>query len=89
MTASAKCRLRSLPQTVLSLAVTRPIEIVGEAAAHVTVETQRAIDLPWREVIATRNRYIHGYGDVDCRIVWAIVTRDLPGLVQRLASGLS
>lgn len=70
---------------VLSLALVRLLEIVGEAANRVPVEVQdRYTDIPWREIIGLRNRLIHGYGAIDLDIVWRIITADLPPLIEAL-----
>jgi len=67
------------------LAITRLLEIVGEAARNVSTETKNlAAELPWREIAGTRDRLIHGCFAVDLNIVWQIVTFDLPLLVNRL-----
>ncbi len=69
---------------VRALAVVRLLEIVGEAAAGVSPQT-RAFrpDVPWGEMVGLRNRLIHGYDAVDLDIVWQIVSKDLPVLIQR------
>lgn len=74
----------------LTLALTRLLEIVGEAAAAVTepVHSTHA-EIPWRAIIGTRNRLIHGYFDVDKDIIWRIVSHDLPNLVVALRRLLS
>ncbi len=43
-------------------ATLRNLELIGEAATHIpdTVRTAHA-EIPWRTIIATRNRLIHGY----------------------------
>ena len=70
---------------VLSLALVRLLEIVGEAANRVPVEVQdRYTDIPWREIIGLRNRLIHGYGAIDLDIVWRIIAADLPPLIEAL-----
>jgi len=62
-------------------AVVRELEIIGEAANQVPKEIQRKfISVPWAQIIAMRNRMIHGYFAVDYRIVWDIVMTDLPSL---------
>ncbi len=70
---------------LLNLALTRLLEILGEAANRVPedIRTQYP-DLPWLQMIAVRNRLIHGYDNVDFDILWAIVKNDLPGLIAQL-----
>ena len=36
--------------------------------------------IPWREIVAMRNRLIHGYDAIDKEILWEVVTNDLPPL---------
>jgi uncharacterized protein with HEPN domain len=75
---------------MLQLALTRLVEIVGEAAGRVSPETQsRFPTVPWREAIATRHRIIHGYYLVDCDILWDTVQDDLPPLVAALEGVLA
>jgi uncharacterized protein with HEPN domain len=67
------------------LAVMKDIEIIGEAATKLSPELKAtAHDVPWTDIIGMRNRLIHAYFDIDPRIVWETVTRDLPGLARRL-----
>lgn len=69
----------------LELVLTRLVEVVGEAAARVSYETQqRHPQIPWPEIVALRNRLIHGYDAVDLNILWDIVTMDLPALIEAL-----
>jgi len=64
---------------MLQLAITRVLEIVGEAASRVTPPGRaRYADIPWHDVINTRNRIIHGYDTVDYDIVWHILNDELP-----------
>ena len=69
----------------LILALTRLLEILGEAAKAVPEERKaKAPDIPWKAIAGTRDRLIHGYFDVDLDVVWAILTIDMPGLLPRL-----
>jgi uncharacterized protein with HEPN domain len=62
-------------------ATLRNIELIGEAATRVPDEVRaRAPDVPWRLVVATRNRLIHAYLGIDNDTVWSIVRDDLPAL---------
>jgi uncharacterized protein with HEPN domain len=67
---------------MLELALVRLVEIVGEAAARVTPETRAKLpNIPWSDVVAMRNRLIHGYDSVDHDILWDTITYDLPLLL--------
>lgn len=71
----------------LSLALTRLVEIVGEAAKNVSAETAAAFpSVPWRAIAGTRDRLVHAYFDVDFDRLWQIVAVDLPSLVAMLES---
>jgi len=70
---------------VLSLALVRLLEIVGEAAARVPIEERdRYAALPWTQIIGLRNRLIHGYDSIDFDILWNILSKDMPQLVSDL-----
>ena len=70
---------------ILSLAIVRLLEILGEAAGRVPGDVRQAhATIPWSEIIGMRNRLIHGYDQVDLDIVWAVVTSYLPALVAQL-----
>jgi uncharacterized protein with HEPN domain len=73
----------------LALSLVKLIEIIGEAASRVSPQ-YRSIQtrLPWRDIIAMRNRLIHGYFDVDLDRVWDTVTDDLPPLIGELEAML-
>ena len=71
--------------TVLALALTRLLEIVGEASVHVSEAVRSAHpEIRWRAAAATRDRLVHGYYDVDLDVVWGTVRDDLPVLVGQL-----
>jgi uncharacterized protein with HEPN domain len=64
-------------------AVTRTIEIIGEAARRISDHTRNLHpELPWRDMISMRNRLIHEYDDVDLALVWETVSDDLPHLIS-------
>jgi uncharacterized protein with HEPN domain len=70
---------------MLTLAVVRLIEILGEAAKNVSDSTKmRSPDIPWRQMSGTRDRLIHAYFEVNLDIVWGIVTQDLPPMIPKL-----
>lgn len=74
----------------LNLALVRLVEIIGEAAKRVGSPTCEAHpQVPWTQIIGTRNRPIHGYDRVNFDILWRIVRDELPLLVEQLRTILS
>jgi len=70
---------------VLQLALVRLVEIVGEAAGRVSKGFQsRHTEIPWPQIIGTRNRLIHGYDFIDLDVLWQTVAEDLPALIAEL-----
>jgi len=75
---------------LLLSAVVRELEILGEAAGQVSeVLKNRYPDLPWRQMIAMRNRLIHAYFDVDHDVIWKTLQVSLPTLIKQLTILLS
>lgn len=58
--------------------------VIGEAAANLMNRhsgvVERYPDLPWNSMKGMRNRIAHGYFEVDLRIIWGTVRKDLPNL---------
>ncbi|NOT31706.1 MAG: DUF86 domain-containing protein [Planctomycetes bacterium] len=72
-----------------TLGLIRLLEVIGEAAAQVSVETQAAHpDVPWRKMTGLRHRLIHGYFNVNLDIVWDTIQEDLPPLIRSLDQAL-
>lgn len=70
---------------VISLALVKTLEIIGEAANHVTGDTRSLHpELPWRTAVGMRNRLIHAYFDIDHAVLWDTITHDLPPLIRRI-----
>ena len=70
---------------LLNLALVRLLEIIGEAASRVVKENSDLYpDIPWPEIVGLRNRLIHGYDEVDFDILWQIVKKDVPSLIEKL-----
>lgn len=66
-------------------ATIRNLELLGEAATHLpdTVRTASP-HIPWRLIIATRNRLIHGYLGIDNDTLWSIIRDHIPALLPQL-----
>ena len=66
-------------------ATIRNLELIGEAATHIPFEIkENNKEIPWRLIIATRNRLIHGYLGIDNDTLWSIINDDIPPLVLAL-----
>lgn len=74
-----------LGDTLTYDAALRNLMIVGEAATHVPKSVRVAHpDIPWRDIVATRNRLIHAYLGIDDDLIWVIVHRSVPDLIPHL-----
>ncbi len=66
-------------------ATLRNLELIGEAATRIPDDVRlHHPEIPWRMIIGTRNRLIHGYLGIDDDTVWSIVRDDLPELLPVL-----
>jgi len=76
---------------MLSFAVVRALEILGEAASKVTAATCRATAgvVPWQLIVSMGNRVVHAYFDIEPDIVWKTVFDELPALLPKLRGLLS
>ena len=78
--------LKKFEQTGINYdATVRNLELIGEAATHIPIQIKDANpSVPWRQIIATRNRLIHGYLGIDNDILWSIIQDDIPSLIVEL-----
>jgi uncharacterized protein with HEPN domain len=67
------------------LAAIRAIEVIGEAAKHIspTVRDQYP-EVPWSGLARMRDKLIHGYFGVDVEVVWQTLQEDLPLLRESM-----
>jgi uncharacterized protein with HEPN domain len=57
-----------LSNEVLPAAVLHHLTVIGEAVSRLSVELrERHSEVPWRQIMAVRNRIVHAYFDLDCR----------------------
>jgi uncharacterized protein with HEPN domain len=83
--AAGRARADLETNRMLSLALVKSIEIIGEAGTRVSEQGRRELpEVPWAEIVAMRHRLIHAYYDVDLDVVWETVERDLPPLIATL-----
>lgn len=70
---------------MLTLAIIKELEIIGEAASKISPEFKATQShIPWLDIVGMRNRLTHGYFDVDLDLVWITVQEDLPLLQEQL-----
>lgn len=66
-------------------ATIRNLELIGEAATHIPSDIkEKHSEIPWRLIVATRNRLIHGYLGIDNDTLWSIIKDDVPPLLIML-----
>ena len=69
----------------LRLALTHLVQVIGEAARHVSREfTLAHPEIAWSDIVGMRHKVVHDYLGVDEDIVWQVVSEDLPKLVAAL-----
>jgi uncharacterized protein with HEPN domain len=76
---------------MLRAAVERQCEIIGEALAKLAKvdEPVAARISGYRRIIAFRNILIHGYAELDHRLVWDVVTTKVPTLTDEVSALLA
>ena len=61
--------------------IIRRLEIIGEASRNIPEEFRHEHpEIPWRDILDTRNILIHDYFGIDLKLVWEIITNDIPKL---------
>ena len=75
---------------VLSRAIIRSLEIVGEASNKLDPDFKAEFPhIEWRKITNTRHRLIHDYFGVDYEIVWNIIVDKLPDLKDDIQAIIS
>jgi uncharacterized protein with HEPN domain len=75
---------------ILSFAVVKVLEIIGEAASKISPECQaKYCDIPWGSMIGMRNRLVHAYYGINFDIVWKTITEDLEPLLNNLSNAIT
>jgi len=65
-------------------AVVRNLEIIGEASNRLPDDFKKSHqDISWHEIIGLRHRIVHDYFGIDMRLVWTIISKDLPILKSK------
>ena len=71
--------------SILRLALTHLIQVIGEAARRVSPQFRdRHPQIPWEAIAGMRSKIVHDYMNVDEDIVWDSVTQELQPLIEEL-----
>lgn len=71
-----------------SLAVTRELEIIGEATKRLSDGFKEQYpSIPWKKIAGMRDFLIHDYMAIDLREVWNAATKDVKELKEAVRSG--
>jgi uncharacterized protein with HEPN domain len=66
-------------------AVIRRLLVIAEAARRVSESTRQTLtNVSWQEINEMRNRLVHEYDDVNLNIVWDVVQKEIPSLIEEL-----
>jgi uncharacterized protein with HEPN domain len=67
------------------LAVERQLEVIGQAANKISIETQNILkNIPWKKIIGLRNKLAHDYGEILAERIWKISRNSLQELLKEL-----
>lgn len=70
-----------LDSRLIQDAVTRRIEIIGEAVKNLPASfREKYPNIPWKDIAGMRDKVIHKYFGVELAAVWKTVKEDIPNL---------
>lgn len=75
---------------MLFYAVVKNIEIVGEAAYHLTKTFRNTHpETDWKGIVSLRHVLVHDYYQVNIQTVWDIIQQELPPLLEQVTRYIS
>ena len=70
---------------VLTRAVARSLEIIGEAVKNISQKTKDEYsDVFWKEIAGLRDKLIHHYFGIDYELVWEVMQNEIPELNKNI-----
>ena len=67
-------------------AVKSAIEVIGEASKNLSPAIrERYPDIDWRHMAKMRDRVIHHYFDINWKLVWDVISTEIPVLEPRIS----
>lgn len=71
--------------SLVSDAVIRNLEIIGEAMKKIPTEIRRQYPyVEWKKIAGLRDILIHAYSNVDLRLIWDIAQNKIPELQKAI-----
>jgi uncharacterized protein with HEPN domain len=65
--------------------VMRNIEIIAEASKKISDDVKKMFpEIPWRKIVAMRNKIIHEYFGIDLKAIWNVITIDMLELKEQI-----
>jgi uncharacterized protein with HEPN domain len=62
-------------------AVAMNIVVIGKSVVHLPSELRASEpEMPWKQIVASRNLVAHGYPELDADVIWTIITTRLEEL---------
>lgn len=81
-----KSRDHVIHDEILVRAITRSLEIIGEACKKIDPDFKiKHSEIEWRKISATRDVIIHNYFGIDYDIVWDIISTKIGVLDQQIS----
>lgn len=79
-----------MQNSMMKFASVKQIEIIGEAANHITEETKNKFsEIQWRQITGLRHVLVHEYFGIDSNLIWQIIIEDIPALKMNIQEVLS
>jgi len=70
---------------VLTRAVARSLEVIGEAVKNIGKKTKNKHPLIfWKEIAGLRDKLIHHYFGIDYELVWEVIQNEIPDLYKNI-----
>lgn len=83
-TASGRDEFES--STMVQDATVRKLQVLAESTQRLSEEIKSTEpEIPWRQIAGFRNTLVHGYLDIDEKLVWVVIEDDLPGLKEAIS----
>lgn len=66
-------------------AIIRNLQVMGEAVKKVSTRTRVVHpEIPWKDIAGMRDRVVHDYFGISLDIVWDVVRKHVPPLLEKL-----